>query len=542
MILVTGATGLVGRHIVPALLQAGHRVRCLVRNREKARSLLGNEPEFCDGDVTDPASLDEACRGAEAVIHLVAVIREKGPVTFESINVQGTRNMVAAAEKAGCRRFVHMSALGVRPDPAYRYSLVRSYPNIDETTHVLDMTSQTWLTSQEVDRTEWRHWLVIVVPGKVTSSTALLFIGGGKNDDAAPVAADRMLVRIARATGAVVAELRMVPNQPLTFRGEARGRSEDSLIAYAWDKFLRTGQARWLPRLPMTKAAVRAMDTITDFLKSEAGGKLAVDRFVVAGGSKRGWTTWTTAAVDPRVVAIAPIVINTLNVERASEHHWRSYGFWAPALHDYVEMDIMRWMGTPQLRKLMTIEDPYEYRSRFMMPKFIVNSTGDEFFPPDLVRFYYDDLPGEKHLRFVPNTNHSLRGSDAPQTLLAYFHSVVTGRRRPELKWSFQGDGEMRITATGEPSEVKLWKATNPKARDFRLETLGAVWTSSPLDGNKGVWQVSVAPPPEGWTAYFVEFTFPSGTKFPFKFTTPVRVVPDRLPFPPPEVHRESGR
>ncbi len=122
MILVTGATGLVGRHIVPALLQAGHRVRCLVRNREKARSLLGNEPEFCDGDVTDPASLDEACRGAEAVIHLVAVIREKGPVTFESINVQGTRNMVAAAEKAGCRRFVHMSALGVRPDPAYRYA------------------------------------------------------------------------------------------------------------------------------------------------------------------------------------------------------------------------------------------------------------------------------------------------------------------------------------------------------------------------------------------------------------------------------------
>jgi PhoPQ-activated pathogenicity-related protein len=443
----------------------------------------------------------------------------------------------AAPQETALDRYVRA------PDASYRYELVSTFQGPGHTGFVLDMVSQTWRTREEVDRTEWRHWLTIIRPDRVSSSIALLFIGGGSNGSKPPARADWILSTIATETEAVVAELRMVPNQPLRFAGDsAAERREDALIAYTWDKFLRTGDELWPARLPMTKAAVRAMDTVTAFCASEAGGKLRIDRFVVAGGSKRGWTTWTTAAVDPRVVAIAPIVINTLNVERASEHHWRSYGFWAPALHDYVEMDIMRWMGTPQLRKLMTIEDPYEYRSRFMMPKFIVNSTGDEFFPPDLVRFYYDDLPGEKHLRFVPNTNHSLRGSDAPQTLLAYFHSVVTGRRRPELKWSFQGDGEMRITATGEPSEVKLWKATNPKARDFRLETLGAVWTSSPLDGNKGVWQVSVAPPPEGWTAYFVEFTFPSGTKFPFKFTTPVRVVPDRLPFPPPEVHRESGR
>ena len=100
------------------------------------------------------------------------------------------------------------------------------------------------------------------------------------------------------------------------------------MIAYTWDKFLRTGDERWPARLPMTKAVVRAMDAMTAFCASAGGRRRAtVDRFVVAGASKRGWTTWTTAAVDPRVVAIAPIVIDVLNVEPSFEHHYRAYGF-----------------------------------------------------------------------------------------------------------------------------------------------------------------------------------------------------------------------
>lgn len=435
----------------------------------------------------------------------------------------------AAAEETALDRYV------AAPDPAYRYSLVRSYPNIDETTHVLDMTSQTWLTPEEVDRTEWRHWLAIVVPRKVTSSAALLFIGGGSNDDAAPVAADRMLVRIARATGAVTAELRMVPNQPLTFRGESRGRSEDSLIAYAWDKFLRTGEARWLPRLPMTKAAVRAMDTITAFLESEAGGKLVVNRFVVAGGSKRGWTTWTTAAVDKRVVAIVPFVIDLLNLEPSMIHHWRAYGFWAPAIQDYERMGIMSWMGTPEFRALLKIVEPYEYRERFTMPKLIVNSAGDQFFLPDSSQFYFDDLPGEKHLRYIPNTDHSLRNSDAAETLTAFFESIIGNRPRPRFSWTFPAEGGIVVRTEDKPSEVKLWQATNASARDFRLERIGPAYTSTAVAGENGVYRAAVPPPPKGWTAYFLELTFPSGGRYPFKLTTPVRVVPDILPFPPPK-------
>src|SRR5207245_10304367 len=85
----------------------------------------------------------------------------------------------------------------------------------------------------------------------------------------------------------------------------------------------------------MVKSAVRAMDTGTALLASAQGGKTAVNNFVVAGGSKRGWTTWLTGAADPRVVAIIPLVIDVVNVKACSINHFCAYGFWAPALGDY---------------------------------------------------------------------------------------------------------------------------------------------------------------------------------------------------------------
>ncbi|MCP5119558.1 MAG: PhoPQ-activated pathogenicity, partial [bacterium] len=249
-------------------------------------------------------------------------------------------------------------------DPSYRYEVVDSFPNLGYTTHMIEMTSQTWLTTDEVNRTEWKHWITVVVPSKVSSTTALLFIGGGRNGGSAPLAADKRLVDFARATKAVVAELAMVPNQPLRFGKERRGRTEDSLIAYCWDKYLRTGDEKWLPRLPMTKAVVRAMDAVTNFASSEAGGGHTVDRYVVTGGSKRGWTAWTTAAVDKRVVAIIPMVIDMLNLQPSMIHHYRAYGFWAPAIADYERMGVMKWVGTPEFGKLAAEVDPYFYRDR----------------------------------------------------------------------------------------------------------------------------------------------------------------------------------
>src|SRR5439155_26396278 len=195
-------------------------------------------------------------------------------------------------------------------------------------------------------------------------------------------------------------------------------------------------------------------------------------RCVAWGGSKRGWATGTTAAVARGVVPMAPAVIDLHNVEPSFIHHWRAYGAWSDAVKDYVEHGIMNWMGTPQFRALMRIEEPYEYRDRLTLPKFIVNASGDQFFLPDSSRFYFDDLRGEKHLRYVPNADHSLRQTDVDESVLAFYRSIVKGAPRPEFTWTFEPDGSIRVRAGGPqvPTEVRLWQATNPDARDFRLE------------------------------------------------------------------------
>lgn len=416
------------------------------------------------------------------------------------------------------------------PDTNYSFHLVTSVPGNGQTAFILEMTSQAWLTTNEVDRPLWKHWLTIIKPDQVTSSTSLLFIGGGGNGGAPPRAADANLGQVAVATKSVVSELKMVPNQPLVFAGETEGRKEDSLIAYTWDKFLRTGDSKWPARLPMTKSAVRAMDTVTAFCGSAEGGGLKVDGFVVAGGSKRGWTTWATAAVDKRVVAIVPFVIDLLNIEPSMLHHFAAYGFWAPSIGDYTAFHIMDWNGTPEYKALMKIEEPYEYRQRLTMPKFIINASGDQFFLPDSSQFYFNDLPGAKYLRYVPNADHSLKGSDAYQTLQACYSAVLNHEPLPQYSWTLEKDDSMRVTAKDKPTEVKLWQATNPDARDFRMETLGPKWQSAVLHPEGGGYVGKVAEPAKGWTAFFIELTFPSGRPEPFKFTTQVRVVPDVLP------------
>jgi NADH dehydrogenase len=111
-VLVTGGTGFVGPHVVHALRAKETPVRALVRDPARATRLAAWGVELVTGDVTDPASLRAACEGVDAVVHLVAIIKGR-PADFERVMSEGTRNVVAAAQEAGVRRFVLASALGL---------------------------------------------------------------------------------------------------------------------------------------------------------------------------------------------------------------------------------------------------------------------------------------------------------------------------------------------------------------------------------------------------------------------------------------------
>ena len=142
MILVTGATGFVGRRVVEMLSSRGFTVRALVRSGSKVPASVERNARLVTGDIMDVETLRNACEGVDCVVHLAAIIREHGNLTFNQINYGGTSNILRAASDTNVRRIVHASTIGVSYDPGTPYLYSR------------------WMAEQEVQQSPLAHTIL----------------------------------------------------------------------------------------------------------------------------------------------------------------------------------------------------------------------------------------------------------------------------------------------------------------------------------------------------------------------------------------------
>jgi PhoPQ-activated pathogenicity-related protein len=405
--------------------------------------------------------------------------------------------------------FADLASYIARPEPQYHWEKSTETQQGFITVTDLKLRSQVW---RDIP---WDHTLRIYRPVAVKyPKTALLLItGGNPGGDEAQLASV-----VVSAAQAPVAILYNIPNQPLF-----GNKTEDTLIAYTYEEYLKSGDDTWPLLEPMTKSAVKAMDALQAFSDQEWHEK--IEQFVVIGASKRGWTTYLTGASDPRVKAIIPIVFDSLHLEEQMPHQLALWGAYSEEIQPYTRLGIQQELKTRRGRRLVRLVDPWYYRGRLKMPKLLINGANDRYWPTDATSLYWDDLPGEKSLLYVPNSGHKIEDvSRVITTAVAFFRHVAGDTKFPRLTFENSGKGDtrtLRIRSSVKPTEARLWVA-HSDSFDLR----DSKWESSPMrtDGEAFVGDVSV--PQKGSVAWFGELVF-AGPAGPYVLSTPSHIAPN---------------
>jgi len=167
-----------------------------------------------------------------------------------------------------------------------------------------------------------------------------------------------------------------------------------------------------------------------------------------------------------------------------------------------------------------------------MLPKYIVSATGDQFFLPDSWQYYWDELIGEKHMRYMANADHSLSETDVLDSVTAWYDAIVNNVPRPRYSWDVADDGTITVLTLDKPLGVTLWLAHNPKSRNFMQKNIGNAYQDTLLtEVEPGKYVVKPDLPEKGHIAFFVEMEYPSGLDTPFKFSTGVKILPDTVQY-----------
>ena len=239
----------------------------------------------------------------------------------------------------------------------------------------------------------------------------------------------------------------------------------------------------------------------------------ALNEFVITGASKRGWTTWLVgASKDKRVAGIAPMVIDTLNLDAQIPNQLEAFGKASEQIQDYTRTGMLEALKTPAGKKLMALEDPYSYRNLLTLPKLLILGTNDRYWAQNALNFYWDGLKGPKWVIYNPNVGHNLGNEEDHlrvfDTLGAFSRSLASKSSLPKPNWQWSKTGlgsDLVLSSNVTMDSVSLW-TVNADTQDFR----DSKWSSVPIkaDAHGTGFKIHVDPPDTGYRAGYADLVY----------------------------------
>jgi PhoPQ-activated pathogenicity-related protein len=490
----------------------------------------------------------------------------------------------------------------VNRDPAYvNYEILEKYSyngtgrepgtkGLSWSSICVNLTSQVWLTDEDWSaswgsKSHWWHYMFITTPSVIKKQGwRSMYITGNSNSEDVPSASSEDLAstaELAMNTGQIFVTLFQVPNFPIQLTNpdgtSTKALGDDDLLAHTfvhYMDYIKNGgsitdlnAASYVVILPMVKSAFAAMKATEDILKDET-----LPNWTVSGASKRGWTTWLTAAVDAnkpeterRVKGIVPIVLDGLNFWETLKLHYGAYGGWSFAMRAFRDVGFTGRIDSEEIKQLWNVIDPYTYvlQGRYAgLPKLVADGVGDEWFLPDDARHWIDAMKengSPVSLAMYPDADHSMLFAMPAliPSVGSFIENVANGIENPSIHWEMDYEnGQIVVSIDNKWGDsmnphVQMWKTNTCQGdaprRDFRMINIdketkgkcpcgpaipgndqqcfnmrGTIWSNSTLevtqeDSNSKLYVAKLDKIPmkieKRWEAFMVTVTFHDVTK-----------------------------
>lgn len=458
------------------------------------------------------------------------------------------------------------------------------YDDLGVTAHELEVTAMTYLTAFETNSHIWTYRVFVMIPDVYDESikhNAFMTNEGSTG----PFIDDMMkLVNITAFTGTV--SIFMVENQDENFMytddSTGKMRGEDEIVAYSWMHYLNNpNDFEWVITLAMTKSVIKVFNAAADFVHNQEGFELT--NYMISGASKHGWNAWLVGALDDRVIGIAPVAMDLLNMRENLRDHFRSIGGWSYAFYPYYAEGLTYYLDAPTFAGLECMIDPMKWMPSYLsknIPIYHTGNAGDEFFLITNALNYLDDAREQglniwnRYLINVPHQmdDHEMYQDDLWISLRVFYYAVADGdweNTLPTYDWNISQTSETGTIVVSVDSDTdvtcrtfgadssKNWMDAEGERRDFRLTHFhyeppyavfsGILWhtnlhlpTITETDENK---EFEVTWPQReddwGYRAFYAELAMdlPGGIfvqdRAPSRWTlaTPANIMPEGLPF-----------